>query len=204
MSKRTVISQAEFIALLADQKGALPVSIIALTNADAKKSAVVIDNDTGEEKKIHNPHPTILKQIRMTGWTGASYERSVNKELTGNPDAKNFVAAKRSWGKWLVDNKIAEHTPKGETKKRYYLRTQSTPTQRRRCPVHLMGYRDTQGKYLEHSTVKPFLPAPSLSEKQSAHGLGNEPTEQVWVREYQLDSILSVKLNGKKYILAKG
>jgi len=77
------------------------------------------DRITGEA----NPYGEIgiVKIGTMAGLIGCSYENGVNNQLGREGKELIFEAHERKWGE-LMDNKVMViHTPKGETKKKYYL-----------------------------------------------------------------------------------
>lgn len=174
----------ELIALVRERKGAFPIGIEAITDAKAKKTG--------------NPFGTINKHSRSVGFVGANYGQSVSREQArqGVDPAKNpFVAEPRPWGEWLIANKVATH------KGAYYLRTQSTPGQRKRQRAKVLAYLSESGKKLNKADIAPFLPAPSAPKKQAEHGLV-AIGEQIDVREYRFDSIQRLRIGGKTYKLA--
>lgn len=178
------ITYSELIALVRASKGAQPVGVEAITDAKAKKTG--------------NPYGSIRKHTRAVGFIGANYAKSIEREQIrqGVDAAKNaFVAEPRPWGDWLITNKIATH------KGAYYLRTQSTPGQRKRQRAKVLAYLSESGKKLNKADIAPFLPAPSVSKKQAEAGLV-AIGEQIDVREYRFDSIQRLRIGGKTYKLA--
>lgn len=181
------LTYSQFIEILAARKGAAIVGIEALTDAKALKTG--------------NPFPekTVLKHVRAVGFVGANYGASVRREgeRQGAEDAASFEAMPLPWGAWYIPHKVIEH------KGAFYLRTQSTPGQRNRQPARLLSYRDTHGQFLAREAVKPFLPAPSASARQAAHGIGDDAREQVAVRTYRFDSIKKIRVNGETFRLVE-
>ena len=175
------ITHSALIELIKGTKGAAIVGIEALTDAKPLKTG--------------NPFDGINKQVRAVGFVGVNYGESVKREgeRQGAEKAGEFVAESRPWGEWLIPNKVATH--KGE----FYLRTQSTPNQRRKQPARLLAYRDNAGKFLSPDSVKPFLPKKADSAKQASAGLA----EKVNVREYKFSSLLKVRINGQTFKVVK-
>ena len=160
------LTHSQFIQILTSRKGAAIVGVEALTDAKARKTG--------------NPHGAIFKHVRAVGFVGADYERSVQREGARQdaPAAASFEAMSLPWGEWHLAGKVISH------KGAFYLRTQSTPGQRNRQPARLLSYRDAKGLFLSKEAVRPFLPAPSVSARQAAVGIGNDASAQVAVRTY--------------------
>lgn len=178
------LTHTQFVNLLRSKGGALPVGIRAVTDAKLRKTG--------------NPFIGVVKHVSAVGFVGANYGASVRREGVGRQaawDADSFVAAPRPWGAWVegLECKVAVHQG------RYYLRTQSTPGQRKRQPAKVTAYRDANGVTLSHAQIAPFMPAKSTSAKQSAVGI--EAHLQVDVREYAFDSIKIVRVMGCTYRL---
>lgn len=174
------LTHTQFIKIIQNTQGAAIVGIEAITDAKPLKTG--------------NPFNGINKHVRAVGFVGANYGEAVKREgERQGADASAFVASPRPYGEWLVPNKVATH--KGEL----YLRTQSTPNQRRKQPARLLAYRDNSGKFLSKDEVKPFLPKKTESAKQAAAGL----VGKVDVREYKFSSIRKVRVNGQTFALVK-
>ena len=172
------INHKQLYDLIANTSGAAIVGILALTDAKAKKTG--------------NPFPEklVFKMVRAVAFVGANYQNAVEREQTRQGVTGIFEAESLPWGQWAIDNKIIEH--KGE----FYLRTQSTPGQRRNQAARLLGYFDFGGDELTREQVAPFLPATYESAKQQDEA---ELTQTVWVRNYKFSSLLRVRINGKTY-----
>ena len=174
------LTHTQLVSLITAHKGAAIIGLEAITDAKPLKTG--------------NPFDGINKHVRAVGFVGANYGEAVKREGSRQGvDASEFVADSRPWGQWLIPNKVAEH--KGEL----YLRTQSTPNQRRKQPARLLAYRDNNGKFLSRDEVKPFLPKKTESAKQAAAGL----VGKVDVREYKFSSIRKVRVNGQTFALVK-
>ena len=173
-----IINHLELLKIILNSKGAMIVGIVALTDSKARKTG--------------NPFGTIFKQIRTVAFVGVDYENSVNREIERQEKQTNFVAESLPWGQWEILNKVISH--KGE----FYLRTQSTPGQRRVQPAKVLAYRDSEGKFLSYNDVKQFLPESKESTKQQETGLN----KTVWVRTYKFSSIIKIRINGETYKLS--
>lgn len=181
------LTHSAFISILNAHKGAAIVGLSALTDAKARKTG--------------NPFPnaTVFKDLRAVGFVGADYGKAVQREgeRQGSAEAATFEAKPLPWGAWVegMEGKVIAH------KGAHYLRTQTTPGQRKRQPARLIGYRDTEGRFLSPDAVKPFLPAPTVSKRQADAGLGESASEQIMVRTYAFASIRKVRVNGRTFAL---
>lgn len=170
------INHSQLLELVKSQNGAKPVGFTALTDAKARKTG--------------NPFGQVFKQVRAVGFVGASYERAVKREATRqDADGESFQADSLPWGEWLVPHKVISH------KGNLYLRTQTTPGQRKRQPARLLAYRGEDGRFLSPDAVKPFLPVANDSAKQSSIGLDGK----VMVRTYAFASLQRVRIGGRTY-----
>jgi len=175
-ARKASLTHSELVALLDGIKGTAIVGLTALTDAKARKTG--------------NPFGQIFKQVRAVGFVGAEYGKAVNREAKRQGTTQSFVANSLPWGTWLVPFKVITHN--GE----YYLRTQTTPGQRRKVAAKVLCYRDARGMYLPRETVKPFLPIAKESTRQQTE-TGIEET--VWVRTYAFKSLQSVRIAGRTY-----
>lgn len=171
------LSAAQFLNWIKESKGALLVGIESLTDSKARKT--------------NNPFGKILKRARFVGLIGGNYEKSVNNEMERQDAAGEFKAEPLSWGEWDVVNKIIIH--KGE----YYIRTQSSPGQRKKSKAKILDYRNEDGQILSREKVAPFLPEKADSARQSEVGLA----EKVEVRTFSIKSIRKVRISGVTYKL---
>lgn len=174
------ITHKELVATVAEKAGAMPVGIVATVDAKLLKTG--------------NPFGTVAKRVRAVGFVGAKYGASVAREgERQGVDASQFEASSLPWGQWLVANKVIAH------KGAMYLRTQSTPGQRQRQPAKVLAYVGGNGQRLTHEQVSPFLPAKSVSRKQTEVGL--DESKQIDVRTYAFASIERVRVGGQTYRL---
>ena len=183
-SKRLMksITHSQLLKLIENTKGAAIVGLTALTDAKARKTGSPFTNG-------------VNKHVRAVGFVGADYGAAVQREGARQDAslAAGFQAKPLPWGAWLVPNKVITH--KGEL----YLRTQSTPGQRKRQPARLLAYRDNDGKFLSPAGVKPFLAEKVESSTQAAVGLEGK----IDVRTYKFSSIRTVRINGRTFQLVK-
>ena len=147
-----------------------------------------------EAKTIRNPIGKIYKQFRAVGFVGTDYEKSVNREAERQNKKPKFESENLKWGEYVpgLVNKILSHNGN------LYLRTQTTPNQRRRQPNKFLYYRDEHGKFLEKEKAEQFIIPPRESAKQEKIGL----TETAWIRTYKLDNIQKIRIGGETYLLS--
>lgn len=174
------ITYSKLVALLQGNVGAMPVGIVATTDAKARKT--------------NNPHGVITKTVRAVGFCGADYETSVQTQtLRAGVKTPDFVADSLPWGEWLVPNKIISH------KGKLYLRTQTTEGMRRKQSAKVLFYRDEKGRFISRDEAAKFLPPVRESTKQADAGLEGAKS-QVWVRTYSFDSLEKIRIAGRTYV----
>ncbi len=173
------ITHNELVGLIASQSGAFSVGLLTETDTKARKTG--------------NPFGKITKRARLSGFVGADYQKAVNREGERQGVAADFKAESRPWGTWLIPNKVAEN------KGKFYLRTQSTPGQRKINTARVLAYLSETGETLTREQVNPFLPVPKEPAKQELAGLN----ETIFVREFAFDSILKIRVAGETFQLVK-
>jgi hypothetical protein len=173
------LTHSQLVALIEATSGAAIVGLQALTDTRAKKTG--------------NPFSLIEKRIRAVAFVGADYENAVNNEAIRQDGAAKFESEKLPWGEWLIQNKVITH--KGE----YYLRTQSTPGNRRVQPARVLDYI-ADGYKTTRAAIAQWLPEVKEAAKQQVQtGI----TKTVWVRTYKFSSIEKIRVNGETYQLTK-
>ena len=179
------ITHKKLAEIIANSTGAMPVGLLTETDAKARKTG--------------NPFGVITKRVRSVGFVGANYEKAVNRESERQGGTVDFVAKPRPWGEWVIPNKLATH------KGGFYLRTQSTPGQRKRNRAKVLFYRGENGQFIPRDEARKFIPEKAISARQLDVGVGQATGgEQVDVREYSFDSILLIRIAGKTYQVKKG
>lgn len=178
------ITYAELLNVLR-KPGAQIVGITAKTNAKARK----------------NPIGEISKRVRMVGFVGANYAKAVQREAVRQDSDKGetFVAGKLPWGTWEIPGKVIRNGEK------LYLRTQTTPGQRKRQSAKILGYFDARGNAVDEKQITDFLPVEAGSKKQANVGVGDEASakNQIMPRNYEFASIEKVCLGGTVYALTE-
>lgn len=179
--KQKTITHGGLIALLAGLPGATFASLVTHTDARLRK--------TGNPLAL----PVFKLTVVSNATIGADYESAVNREAGRQAGTETFQAGELPKGRnWLVPGKVLV----SDCGTKYYLRTQSTPGQRRKFRVKLVGYVQADGQHASRSAVKPFLPPVYESAKQQSQ-TGIEQT--VWVRDYLFTSLGLIKINGQTY-----
>ncbi len=173
------ITHKDLVGIIAAQSGAFTVGILSETATKARK----------------NPFGKIMKRARLSGMVGANYQTAVNREGERQGVAADFQAEERTWGTWLIPNKVAEN----DEKTKFYLHTQSTPGQRKLKTARVLAYLSETGETLTREQVNPFLPVVKESKKQQSKGL----KDTVYVREFAFDSILKIRVAGETFRLVK-
>lgn len=126
------IRRSQLIGILAEQNKACPITITALTDAQAKKT--------------DNPFGRIFKMSRVNGFTGFNYENSVNRQREREGNEKDFEAQARSWGE-RINNCLVK---KGEE---YYLTIKVEKSLMK--PVYM--YYSNGLQIISRETVAKFL-----------------------------------------------
>lgn len=176
------LTHSQLINGLKHSKGLAIVGLLTLTDTKAKKTG--------------NPFALpILKTVRTIGYVGANYEKAVNREANRQGETPAFEAESLPWGSWLIPGKVIEHNGQ------FYLRTQTTPGNRRKMPAKVLGYQDAKGNPVTYQEIKQFLPIARESNKQQEE-TGIQQT--VWVRTYAFNSILKIRISGETYKLIPG
>jgi hypothetical protein len=123
------IDHAELLAILKAVNRTMPVTIVAETDARAKK----------------NPFGKILKKSRVNGFIAYGYENIVNNKLKKIGQTPDFEAGERKWGEHYNTQLIM----KGN---KYYL-----PIYIQRVFDTIYFIKD--GQILTKEQVKPYLPS---------------------------------------------
>lgn len=181
------LTHSQLVELLAQSKGAFPVGIVSETDTGALKTG--------------NPYGVIWKKAVGVTFTGAKYEDAVNREAGRQDGTGGFKSAGlKPWQEEIIENKVIRHKTEGTL----YLRTQSTPGQRKHAHIKVLNYRGENGQFLGFDKVKPFLPKKSASKKQLAVGVGDETgtdKKQVQVRDFKFESIKKIRIGKERFEL---
>ncbi len=132
-TKRATVEKLR--AILADIKGAKPISFVAMTEVDLLKT--------------DNPFGKVFKVSRVSAFTGTNYENAVNRALVKAGEQPTFEAEKRRWGQRL-SSALVEH--KGS----FYL-----PAQILKARSSMYLTRDRRGRLVpvDKKLIEPYMPA---------------------------------------------
>ena len=170
------LNETQLVELLANNKGAMIVGLVTLTDARARKT--------------NNPYGKIYKQVVSTALVGADYEVAVlNEGLRQTDNLIDFKSGKLPYGTWIIPNKVLL------AESGLQLRTTNTPNQRKRKQAKVIGWFAENGTRLNYADIKQFLPEKRESAKQQESGLN----ETVFVRNYKFASILKIRYAGVTY-----
>lgn len=134
-----LISRRALIERLLQRKGCTVVTIVACTDARAKKT--------------DNPHGAITKKAVINGMIGWIYENSVNNQRQREGLEPDFEAMPRAWGERIKGTPLVLH------KDRHYLEVKVERN------LDTTYYRASDGEEIPEEEVKPFLPARSKNER---------------------------------------
>lgn len=169
--------------ILAGVTHAMPFSATALTDAKARKT--------------DNPLGTIRKLTRVNGMVGAIYERAVQRqEVREGATTPTFQAKERQWGERISSALIFKDSKEGGS---FYMSAQLNPSLKPK-PLYLVERQTSPSARpklvaVSREEVAPYLPPDRSKEKAASQGLEKE----LVYRDYRLDSLISLSLNGQKY-----
>jgi len=131
-------------------------------------------------RKTGNPLGNVRKVSRVNVTLGFQYEGAVNRQRAREGSEADFQTAPRQWGT-KISPMLIEH------KGKVYLETKVE-----RSLSH--SFIDADGKEIDSKMVEPFLPARTPSTRQ-------ETEKEILVRDYALESILSIAIRGEEYVV---
>ena len=174
MSRPITVSPERLRQILASVRHATPFTAITFTDAGARKT--------------DNPYLNVYKLTKVNGMTGTIYANAVNRQAAREGTDPSFQAQPRKWGKRIAPGLVAN-----DTGDQFYLPAQLNPSLKPK-PLYLV--RAGVGKRLKavpKEQVAAWLPA--AKDGASAQGLAKPIT----YRDYSLNSIIALSLNGQKY-----
>lgn len=169
------LTKDQLVATLSAIKGTTFMTLETVTDPDMRKTG--------------NPYiGRAKKHTRINCTFGANYENAVNRqaEREENENAGEFKSLKLAYGQWLVPHKLITH--KGEVQVRVMCNPHMKPE---------VSY-SVDGEEADAATVesiKAFMPEKKTSARQEEFGIERE----VVPRNYKLDSIKAVTVNGTRY-----
>ena len=142
--------------------------------------ATLVTKTDARLKKTGNPFGNVEKVSRVNVCLGFQYEKAVNRQRAREGTEADFEAVPRQWGEKISPMFIAH-------KGKIYLETK---VERSLSTTYL----DSKGQEIPSEAVKPFLPARAESSRQ-------ETEKEILVRDYAMDSILSLSFRGEDYVV---
>lgn len=154
-----------------------------LLNARRGANIVSIETETTPRmRKTDNPYAgRLVKQSKINGMINWYYENAVNNQREREGKNADFEAKPRRWGSRIHGTPLVEH------KGKYYLELKVENR-------YGKTYIDDQGNEVPQEEIDEFL----YNSSSSRQGVEDE----VILRDYKLDSIKAIKMNGKKYKVA--
>ena len=163
------INQQQLAEILFGVTHAMPIGFTALIDARARKTG--------------NPFVEVVKLSRVSAFTGFDFESAVQRRQVKEGQEATFQASERQWGQRIAPALV-------ENKGKLYLVAKIERTAK---PVYLA--RKTADSLLltvAKSLVAPFLPV-------SAPAVNQGVDREVIYRNYALESIAAISLNGSRY-----
>ena len=135
----------------------------------------------------------VLCENQVNGSVEFEYENAVNNALVRQGEAPEFEAKDRTWGKHLrigdsISRAIIIHEKAGETRYYVQLRLNTDPKQRK------------TPNYIYADTKRPL----SDTDLETMYRYKvKKPESLVEVRDYRVDNVDKIHINGEKYELVK-
>lgn len=177
IAQTKTISLAQAVAVFAGIDKPQPVSIVALTEPEMRKTG--------------NPYAGLIRKLSKVSGFIAGYENMVNNQLAREgKDQLTFTAKPRKWGE-RVSLALVRHVKDGET--RYYVTL---------CPKHAKPFylvRTNAGFLapIAKALFEAFLPPYRAPDNQGT----DKPIEP---RDYNLANVASFAIGGQRYRIRHG
>lgn len=142
--------------------------------------ATLVTSTEPKLRKTGNTLGPVRKVSRVNVCLGFQYENAVNRQRCREGSEPDFESEPRQWGR-KISPMFVEH------KGKLYLETKVERSLDHR-------YIDANGAEIPEEAVAPFLPKRSPSTTQ-------ETEKEILVRDYALDSILSVAFGGEEFVV---
>lgn len=179
MTATKTVTVSQLREILNGISHAMPIAFSALVDAKAKKTG--------------NPYGDISKLSRVQAFTGADYEKSVNRQLDREGKTQlEFTAKERSWGE-RVSPALVQNGGK------FYLVAQVLKTAK---PVYLVRKpwklnAPNTGTILREQILTPIAKEAIAAFLPAVRPATNQGTEkEVVYRNYSLENLISVSVNG--------
>ncbi len=173
-SQTKTISQSQLADMLRSVKGARALTISALTDTRARKTG--------------NPYSEVLKLTKINGFVGVDYGASVERQQAKDGQPVGFEAKQHPWGDKVEGTPLRAHRKTGKL----YLTLQPKKVIDRQT---FFGRNPASGVLVQipKATIAAFLP----EKRSAAPSQGVE--HEVLTRDYALDNITAISLNGETY-----
>lgn len=133
--------------------------------------------------KTGNNLGTVRKVSRVNVTLGFQYEAAVNRQRVREDGTPDFEAAPRQWGVRVPGTVLVRHEGTGKV----YLETKVE-----KSLDHI--YVGANGQQIPDDMIAPFLPTRGNSRQ--------DVEKEILVRDYAIESIRSVKMQGNEFIVA--
>ncbi len=162
--------------LLANVRGATPISLLTVTDARLKVKG-----------NPYAPLGSVYKVCRVNAMANTDHESAVNRQQVREHTEPGFQAGERSWG--TRHGCLVEH--KGE----YYLPVQIRHVSRPIYVAPTMRGINVRLVPVAKEVIAPFLP-PDRREQEAARQGVEAPVVR---RDYKLSSIVAASIGGQRY-----
>ncbi len=158
-----------------------------LNEIKGAKFATIVTETEPKMKKTGNPflNSNIIKKSEVNITLNFIYENSVNNQRKKEGNTEEFHAKPRQWGSRIPKTSFVIH--KGSI----YVEAKINAK-----PKEVRYF--SNGKLMNEAQVellKPFLPTSNSSSRQ-------EVEKEVIVRDFKLENIVELKLNGNHYLIS--
>ena len=171
------ITKTDLVGLLSNIKGGTMVYLSTLTTIELPKYL-----NMGK----------VQKYCKQSIQVGCTYENCVNNKLGRLGLDRNFVTQSLKWGRWFIFNRVIVH------RGMFYARFYKTANANEQIAYFVNGRQATPQ---EIEIIKVYDGSfKDFSQKQSRYGL---TTDQVRVRNYHIENILSISTSGEVYNVVK-
>ena len=153
-----------------------------LANLSGAKMATIETMTVPSMRKTRNPfYDKVLKMTRVNVTLNFIYANSVNNQRSKEGNEEVFVPHQRKWGVRISNSTLVTHDGKLYVEAKMNGKPQS------------VEYYLTNGESISKDVLLPFLP--KKSSNQEHQGVEKE----IVLRDYSLDSITAIDVNGKRF-----
>ena len=148
-----------------------------------------------EMRKRNNPfiECNVTKRVKRQMQFGYSYKNAVNNRIEKAGGERNFIPKPRTWGEFVVANKIISH--KGSFYGNFYL----MPNEHITSEYFIDGRKATAEEIAE---IRKFEVAHKHTASATQANAGLEEN-QVQPRPIKFENIVSIKVKGNEYTFGK-